>query len=176
LKADGYSPTTKDLYSIMLNILKDFLSNPDVSEITSKDLIGYFAYLRLDYKPQRMNGSQKALSGCTLQNQWKAIVVLLTGLPVHTLTFDNGKEFAGYEDISQALNTAVYFAHPYASWERGTNENTNGLIRQYILKDKNFRNLSVEEILFAEYRLNTRPRKCLNFDQPMVFLKNLCCT
>lgn len=106
----------------------------------------------------------------------EAIVTLLAGLPVHTLTFDNGKEFAGHEDISQALNAEVYFAHPYASWERGTNENTNGLIRQYIPKDTNFRNLSEEEILFAEYRLNTRPRKCLNFDQPMVFLKNHCYT
>jgi len=74
------------------------------------------------------------------------------------------------------LNAEVYYAHPYASWERGTNENTNGLIRQYISKDKNFRNLSEEKILCAEYRLNTRPRKYLNFDQPMVFLKNHCFT
>ena len=48
-----------------------------------------------------------------------------------TITFDNGKEFAGHEEIASALDADCYFAHPYASWERGTNENTNGLIRQY---------------------------------------------
>ena len=101
---------------------------------------------------------------------------LLKGYPVHTITFDNGKEFAAHEEIAQALEADTYFAHPYASWERGTNENTNGLIRQYIPKETDFRKLTDSDITFIEYRLNTRPRKCLSFTPPMVFLKNHCCT
>jgi transposase, IS30 family len=104
------------------------------------------------------------------------IVRLMSGLPVHTITFDNGKEFAAHEEIAEALNAAIYFAHPYASWERGTNENTNGLIRQYIPKGSNFMKLTNVDIMFIENRLNTRPRKCIDFNQPMVFLKNHCCT
>jgi transposase, IS30 family len=104
------------------------------------------------------------------------IISLLKDLPVHTITCDNGKEFADHERIAAALNTDVYFAHPYSSYERGTNENTNGLIRQYIPKDTDFRILSVLDIVFVERRLNTRPRKCISFDQPMVFLNNSCCT
>lgn len=104
------------------------------------------------------------------------IINLLKGYPVHTITFDNGKEFAAHEEIAQALDTETYFAHPYASWERGTNENTNGLIRQYIPKSTDFRTLTDFDISFVEYRLNTRPRKCLSFFPPMVFLKNHCCT
>lgn len=104
------------------------------------------------------------------------IIALLMGYPVHTITFDNGKEFAGHEKISQALGVDIFFAHTYASWERGTNENTNGLIRQYIPKDTDFRKLTFADICFVENRLNFRPRKCLDFFQPMVILKNLCCT
>jgi IS30 family transposase len=104
------------------------------------------------------------------------IIALLEGYPVHTITFDNGKEFADHEELSNALGADIYFAHSYASWERGTNENTNGLIRQYIPKDTIFSSLSEHDICFVENRLNTRPRKCLDFSQPMVILKNHCCT
>ncbi len=104
------------------------------------------------------------------------IIHLLKDYPVHTITCDNGKEFAAHEEIAQALEADIYFAHPYASWERGTNENTNGLIRQYIPKDMDFRKLTDLDISFVEYQLNTRPRKCLSFSPPMVFLKNHCCT
>lgn len=104
------------------------------------------------------------------------IINLLEGFPVHTITCDNGKEFAAHEEISEALEAETYFAHPYASWERGTNENTNGLIRQYFPKDTYFKNISKNDIRYVENRLNTRPRKCLGFVQPMVILKNHCCT
>jgi len=100
---------------------------------------------------------------------------LLKGYPVHTITFDNGMEFAAHEEIAQALDAETYFAHPYASWERGTNENTNGLIRQYIPKGTDFTKLTSEDVRFIENRLNYRPRKCIDFDQPMVILKNHCC-
>ena len=104
------------------------------------------------------------------------IIALLMNYPVHTITFDNGKEFAAHEEISLQLEAETFFAHPYASWERGTNENTNGLIRQYIPKNATFSSLSNHDICFVENRLNARPRKCLDFKQPMVILKNHCCT
>ncbi len=85
---------------------------------------------------------------------------------VHTLTVDNGKEFALHQQMAAELDAAVYFAHPYRSWERGLNENTNGLIRQYFPKNYDFRLITDEDILFVENRLNNRPRKSLNFKTP----------
>ena len=104
------------------------------------------------------------------------IISLLDDLPVHTITCDNGKEFTDHEIFAKALEAEVYFAHPYASWERGTNENTNGLIRQYIPKDTKFNDLTCVDIEFVESRLNTRPRKCLSFATPVVILNNHGCT
>jgi len=103
------------------------------------------------------------------------IIELLEDFPVHTITCDNGREFADHEGIAEALKVNVYFAHPYASWERGTNENTNGLIRQYIPKRTEFRKITDEDIQFVENRLNTRPGKCLSFKPPVVFLNNHGC-
>jgi transposase, IS30 family len=85
---------------------------------------------------------------------------------VHTLTSDNGKEFAGHENVASKLKAAFYFAHPYSSWERGLNENTNGLIRQYIPKRTSFDTVTDDLIKFIEGRLNNRPRKNLNFQTP----------
>ena len=88
----------------------------------------------------------------------------------HTITFDNGKEFANHQSIAKELQAEVYFAHPYASWERGTNENTNGLIRQYVPKGSDFSSITTDYISFVKERLNDRPRKCLDFQAPhMVF-------
>jgi transposase, IS30 family len=85
---------------------------------------------------------------------------------ISSITIDNGKEFALHQLISKALSTQVYFAHPYSSWERGTNENTNGLIRQYFPKNRNLTTLSSQEELMVMDRLNLRPRKCLDFMTP----------
>ncbi len=91
---------------------------------------------------------------------------------VFTITADNGSEFAHHEQIAAALEAEVYFAHPYHSWERGLNENTNGLIRQYIPKDKDFAELTESEIIDIQDRLNNRPRKCLSYATPNeIFLK-----
>ena len=84
----------------------------------------------------------------------------------HTVTLDNGKEFSGHEKISDSLNINIYFAHPYSSWERGLNENTNGLIRQYIKKGSSFEGVTNERINFIEDRLNNRPRKGLGYMTP----------
>ena len=83
-----------------------------------------------------------------------------------SITFDNGKEFAGHQKVSLSLNTDCYFAHPYASWERGTNENTNGLIRQYLPKSRSLKEVSLEEEIMIMDQLNLRPRKCLDFMTP----------
>jgi len=83
-----------------------------------------------------------------------------------TITSDNGKEFAYHKQVSAALNTDFYFANPYHSWERGLNEHTNGLIRQYLPKKSEFLNVSKEEIITIQNRLNHRPRKVLNFKTP----------
>jgi len=85
---------------------------------------------------------------------------------LETITSDNGKEFALHEFIAEKLRLDFYFAHPYASWERGTNENTNGLIRQYLPKDRDLSTLTAQEELFIMDRLNLRPRKCLAFLSP----------
>lgn len=85
---------------------------------------------------------------------------------VHTLTYDNGKELAEHEQIAKALGVDIYFAHPYSSWERGVNENTNGLIRQYFPKGRELTAISKEEIAHATDRLNHRPRKTLGFRSP----------
>lgn len=83
-----------------------------------------------------------------------------------TITADNGKEFAGHEIIGERLKADVYFAHPYHSWERGLNENTNGLIRQYFTKGSGFENISHEEVEAVMNKLNHRPRKALNYKTP----------
>jgi len=85
---------------------------------------------------------------------------------VLTITTDNGKEFSHHEKISQALTANIYFAHPYHSWERGLNENTNGLIRQYFPKNYLFKNITEKDVIHVQNRLNMRPRKSLNFKTP----------
>ena len=81
----------------------------------------------------------------------------------HTITFDNGNEFADHAFISKCLDAKVYFANPYCSWERGLNENTNGLLRQYFPKNMSLRDLSQHDVDDAVYKLNHRPRKCLGY-------------
>jgi IS30 family transposase len=85
---------------------------------------------------------------------------------VYTITSDNGKEFAQFRRIGEELKAMMYFAHPYASWERGTNENTNGLIRQYFPKNKDLSGITRKDIEWVEERLNNRPQKCLGFKTP----------
>ena len=83
-----------------------------------------------------------------------------------TITSDNGKEFAYHKQVSAALDTKFYFANPYHSWERGLNEHTNGLIRQYLPKKSEFLNVSKDEINMIQDRLNHRPRKILKYKTP----------
>lgn len=84
----------------------------------------------------------------------------------HTLTLDNGKEFARFHDIEKDTGITVYFADPYSAWQRGTNENTNGLLRRYFPKGLDFRTVTEETLAEAVKKLNHRPRKCLNYRTP----------
>jgi IS30 family transposase len=91
---------------------------------------------------------------------------------VHTITVDNGKEFCDHELIAAGLQARIYFAHPYSSWERGLNENTNGLVRQYFPKKHDFAGITNAELQRVEDLLNNRPRKTLGFRTPNeVFFK-----
>jgi IS30 family transposase len=106
----------------------------------------------------------------------KAIIDMLEPYKdnVHTITFDNGGEFAEHEEITKSLEADMYFAHPYSSWERGLNENFNGLLRQYIPKGTDLRTVSDERVAQVQTRLNLRPRKCLGFKQPRKIFNELC--
>lgn len=86
---------------------------------------------------------------------------------VHSITSDNGSEFAEHLRITKKLETAFYFAHPYSSWERGLNEYTNGLIRQYIPKGTNFDLYDDLCIKNIQHKINRRPREKLAFDTPV---------
>lgn len=96
-----------------------------------------------------------------------------TNIPVWTITFDNGKEFTNHENIAKNLGCQTYFAFPYHSWERGLNENTNGLIRQYIPKKQCFKEIDPNYIKNVQNKLNNRPRKTLNYLTPIEYLKNM---
>ena len=98
----------------------------------------------------------------------QAIIQLLRPFKerVQTLTFDNGSEFVKHESIAQALEATTYFAHPYSSWERGINENTNGLLRQFFPKHTDFSKVSWQQVQKAVDSLNNRPRKTRGYRTP----------
>jgi IS30 family transposase len=98
----------------------------------------------------------------------KALIEMIRPIKAitHTITSDNGKEFAYHKEIAAALDICFYFANPYHSWERGLNEHTNGLIRQYLPKKSEFINVSKDEIIMIQNRLNHRPRKVLGYKTP----------
>ncbi len=97
-----------------------------------------------------------------------AMIGLLSDIKefVHTITSDNGTEFARHKNVSKALDSQFFFAQPYAPWQRGLNENTNGLIRQYFPKGSSFDTVTREDILSVMRKLNSRPRKSLGFKTP----------
>ena len=106
----------------------------------------------------------------------RAIIELLYPIRklVHTITSDNGKEFSYHEQIANKLNIKFYFCDPYSSWQRGLNEHTNGLVREYIPKKSSFENISQTEITIIQNRLNNRPRKILKYYTPNeIFFKEV---
>ncbi|MCX5773516.1 MAG: IS30 family transposase, partial [Fusobacteria bacterium] len=109
----------------------------------------------------------------------EATKLLFRNIPkegLKTFTSDNGKEFSRFEEISKFLEINYYYALPHHSWERGTNENTNGLLRKYFPKGTDFNTISDKEIRDVATQLNNRPRKVLNYKTPHeVFWANLNC-
>jgi len=126
------------------------------------------ALLTIVDRTSKMTLAQK-LDGKTSEKVGDATVDLLRPLSafVETITNDNGKEFADHEMVAEKLNTTVFFCHPYSSFERGINENTNGLIRQYFPKKSSFKNISEKDVQRMVDKLNNRPRRCLNFATPL---------
>ncbi len=110
----------------------------------------------------------EAVANKTAEAVSAALVGRLTALcaKVLTITADNGREFAGHQQIAKALNAAFYFARPYHSWERGLNEHTNGLIRQYFPKNQCLDGVTRADVDRAAYLLNSRPRKILGYKTP----------
>ena len=105
----------------------------------------------------------------------KAIISILEDWEpfLHTITADNGKEFANHQMVADNLNIDYYFAHPYHSWERGSNENLNGLIRQYFPKGSDFSPISDKDVEKVQDKLNNRPRKRFKFKTPIFVMNNL---
>ncbi len=110
------------------------------------------------------------LDAKTAEATYNAVVDRLGDLPAKarlTMTFDNGTENAKHEAITAAIGTKCYFARPYASWQRGTNEHVNGLIRWYLPKGTDFSKITDKQISMIESLINNRPRKCLGFKKPI---------
>ena len=102
----------------------------------------------------------------TAEKVGEATITMLSTKKRKTLTSDNGKEFANHERVAEVLNIDYFFAHPFSAWERGTNENTNGLIRQYFPKHSVFNTITQDDVTAVLDKLNNRPRKCLDYNTP----------
>lgn len=109
----------------------------------------------------------RPLGSKNAQNLADAGVLALNRWQTHSITFDNGREFSKHSQMSKALDIDIYFADPYSSWQRGTNENTNGLIRQFFPKSMKLNDISEEQAKRVEQLLNNRPRKSLGFKTPL---------
>ena len=114
----------------------------------------------------------------------QAIIKALKDFPedmVKTITFDRGKEIAGYEDIENALHCSTYFCDPYCVWQKGTNENTNGLLREFYPKGMDLSLVDEDELKHNLELMNNRPRKCLGYKTPNEVMNEIdshtsCCT
>lgn len=98
-----------------------------------------------------------------VRHRLKRMLMSVPNPMIKTLTLDNGLEFAGHEKLSMATGIKIYFAHPYHAWERGSNENANGLIRRWFPKGSDLSRISDKHISFVQDRLNNRPRACLGY-------------
>ena len=109
------------------------------------------------------------LSTATAEHTRRVVTQLFSKIPKHkrhTITYDNGTQFSQHEALSRDIKTDIYFAHPYHSWERGTNENVNGLVRQFFPKRSFFKQITSAQIRHLELLINTRPRKRLGYSTP----------
>ncbi len=113
------------------------------------------------------------LSNRNAEETRRVIEKLLAGFPVNSVSLDNGSEFSEFHELERSLHTLVYFAEPHKPWQRGTNENTNDLVRFFYKKGFDFRTVTDEDVQLVENLINHRPRKCLNWKTPYeVFFEN----
>ena len=149
---------------------KERIGDCEIDTIIGKDHKGVILTL---VERVTKHASIRKLPNKTDEAVTEALKTLIKDLPfkVTSITADNGTEFADYANIKKFLDCEVFFAHPYSSWERGLNENTNGLIRQYIPKKTSFDLYDEKFIANVEKKLNNRPRKTLGFYSPLQFLK-----
>lgn len=108
----------------------------------------------------------------TAEGTRTVIEQLLQGYPVKSISLDNGSEFSEFHELEKDLSTLVYFAEPHKPWQRGTNENTNDIVRYFFPKGTDFLSVTEEDVRFVEYLINNRPRKCLGWSTPAEVLKN----
>ncbi len=101
-----------------------------------------------------------------IAKQFSKILNKLNPIYKKSMTYDNGIEMAKHEKITEKTGMKIYFAHPYSSWERGTNENTNGLIRRYLPKGTNFNEIDIKQLMNIQEKLNNRPRKIIGYKTP----------
>jgi IS30 family transposase len=127
--------------------------SPNLIELSQRQLLSSGGFLN-----SRVLNKIADLVSNAIINRLKSLAT-----KVRTLTYDNGKEFADHASIDQALGSISYFADPYSSWQRGSNENLNGLIRQYIPKSRPLSTVSDAELAKIEGLLNNRPRKRLGY-------------
>jgi IS30 family transposase len=159
---------------------KERIGDCEIDTIIGKDHKG--AILTLVERVTKYSAIVK-LPNKSAQAVTDALIDLVPKMPfkVTSITSDNGTEFADFANIKRILDCPFFFAHPYSSWERGLNENTNGLIRQYIPKKSDFDLYDFDYIRNVEFILNNRPRKTLDFYSPVQFLvlnndSVICCT
>lgn len=126
---------------------------------------------------------RKSRFTCLVKSQDKTTVAVIGGINkcmqpisnlVHTITLDNGREFSQHKNLTEQLEAKVFFAKPYHSWERGLNENTNGLVRQYFPKKVPFDNITNNELRDVAKKINNRPRKCLDYKTPFEVFSRSC--
>jgi IS30 family transposase len=166
----GKQPSIKNRISIELRPkivdAKERYGDWEIDTIIGEDQKG--AILTMVERKSNFLIMEKLKSGKNAAPLAKVVINLLIAYKdsLHTITSDNGTEFAGHKYIAEKLNIEYFFCHPYSSWERGLNENTNKLIRQYIVKGSNFDLYSDKYISLIQNKLNQRPRELLNFNTP----------
>jgi IS30 family transposase len=124
--------------------------------------------------------SRKLYAGCRPNRSGdtteKAFPVILEGVKVESITLDRGPEFAKFVEIEKQLKTTIYFADPYSPWQRGSNENINGILRFFFPKGYDFKYVTDEKLQYVVNLINNRPRKCLGWLSPLEFISYKCCT
>jgi len=125
------------------------------------------------YERKSRLGKLFKLSGKSSRETAKGLVKVLTGFRVHTVTYDNGLEFAMHELVNTCLDSESYFCKPYSSWEKGGVENFNGLVRQYFPKGSDFATITGQRLQEVEDELNERPRNVLGYRNPNDHLEDL---